>query len=453
MNKVSIKLAAYFFISVLIMETILMFYLHQNIIHTRVDEEYSRLLASGSNHRDVLEDNYSDMTLTHIALMETDGEREVVITDSKGIIASSSDENNSIVKQYASLLKDLDVDEDRILISDWQESPYIISAHPYKIDSSHSGYVVMFQSTRSIEQLVNKLNLHFGFAGGVSVIALFIIYAILSKFLTRPLIRMKEATEKLSKGEFDVSLPFVGNDELGELSGSIQKLASDLKRLKSERNEFLASIAHELSTPLTYLIGYSKVAMRQELDDKERIHYLAIIAEESDRMKDLVKNLLDIAKMDETTFTVSKESFWVRPFFEDIHRLVRPSYKLKKLSLDLLCDVDFQIYADPVRLEQIVLNLLDNAFKYSEEDTTVTLKVTKKEEETVISVTDVGIGIPPEDIEFIFEKLYRVEKSRSRSSGGSGMGLAIVKELVEAHGGSIEVESKLGEGSTFTVTI
>ncbi|KAA0965307.1 HAMP domain-containing histidine kinase [Sporosarcina sp. ANT_H38] len=453
MNKVSIKLAAYFFVSVLIMETILMFYLHQNIIHTRVEEEYARLLASGSNHRDVLEDNYSNMTLTHIALMETDGEREVVITDREGIIASSSNEKIAAIKQYNSILKDFDLVEDRILASDWKESPYIISAHPYKVDSNYAGYVVMFQSTRSIEQLVSKLNLHFGLAGGASVIVLFIIYAILSKFLTRPLIRMKEATEKLSKGEFDVSLPFVGNDELGELSGSIQKLASDLERLKSERNEFLASIAHELSTPLTYLIGYSKVAMRQELDDKERRHYLAIIAEESNRMKDLVKNLLELAKMDETTFTVSKKSFWVRPFFEDLHRLVGPSYKLKKLQLDLLCDEDFQIHADPVRLEQIVLNLLDNASKYSKEDTTVTLEVIKKEEQTVISVTDVGIGIPPEDIEFIFEKLYRVEKSRSRTSGGSGIGLAIVKELVEAHGGNIEVASSLGKGSTFTITI
>ncbi|XKI12934.1 histidine kinase [Sporosarcina sp. ANT_H38] len=449
----SIKLAAYFFVSVLIMETILMFYLHQNIIHTRVEEEYARLLASGSNHRDVLEDNYSNMTLTHIALMETDGEREVVITDREGIIASSSNEKIAAIKQYNSILKDFDLVEDRILASDWKESPYIISAHPYKVDSNYAGYVVMFQSTRSIEQLVSKLNLHFGLAGGASVIVLFIIYAILSKFLTRPLIRMKEATEKLSKGEFDVSLPFVGNDELGELSGSIQKLASDLERLKSERNEFLASIAHELSTPLTYLIGYSKVAMRQELDDKERRHYLAIIAEESNRMKDLVKNLLELAKMDETTFTVSKKSFWVRPFFEDLHRLVGPSYKLKKLQLDLLCDEDFQIHADPVRLEQIVLNLLDNASKYSKEDTTVTLEVIKKEEQTVISVTDVGIGIPPEDIEFIFEKLYRVEKSRSRTSGGSGIGLAIVKELVEAHGGNIEVASSLGKGSTFTITI
>ena len=452
MNRISIKLAAYFFIAVLIMETSLIFYLHQNIIHARIDEEYSRLLANGSNHRDVLEDNYSDMTLKHIALMEV-GEREVVITDNQGIIASSHHENSSIIKQYSSLLRNLDLTEDRILVSDWKESAYIISAHPYQVDSSNTGYVVMFQSTRSIKQLVNKQNLHFGLAGGASVVVLFIIYAILSKFLTRPLIRMKEATEKLSKGEFDVSLPLVGNDELGELSGSIQKLASDLERLKTERKEFLASISHELSTPLTYLIGYSKVAMRQGLDTDERQHYLAIIAEESNRMKDLVKNLLDLAKMDETTFIVSKKSFWIRPFIEDLHRLVGPSYKLKKLRLNLKCNEDFEIHADPLRLEQIVLNLLDNASKYSVENSTVTVEVYRKEGKSVISVTDVGIGIPPEDIQFIFEKLYRVEKSRSRNSGGSGIGLAIVKELVEAHAGSIQVESSLGIGSTFTVII
>lgn len=453
MNKVSIKLAAYFFVSVLIMETFLILYLHQNIIHTRVDEEYSRLLISGSNHRDVLEDNYSDTTIKHIALMELEGDREVVITNGDGILATSADESKSTIKQYVSTLKNPKLDEDKILVSDWKNSPYIISAHPYQVDSSHSGYVVMFQSTQSIEQLVGKLNLHFGLAGGASVIVLFIIYAILSKFLTRPLIRMKEATEKLSKGNFNVSLLPGGKDELGELSSSIQKLASDLERLKTERNEFLASIAHELSTPLTYLIGYSKVAMRDELSDDERLHYLTIIAEESDRMKDLVRDLLDLAKMDETAFTVSKEDIRLRPFFEDLHRLVTPSFKLKKLNLVLRCDEDFEIFADPLRLEQIVLNLLDNAAKYSEENTTVTLEVYKKEGKVIISVTDMGIGIPTKDLAFIFEKLYRVEKSRSRTSGGSGIGLAIVKELVEAHGGNVQVESVLGKGSTFTVII
>ncbi|MDS9470872.1 sensor histidine kinase [Sporosarcina pasteurii] len=453
MNRISTKLTSYFFIAVLIMEISLISYLHHNIVHARIDEEFSRLLATGSNHRDVLIEYYSDTTMKHIVLMEKDEEREVIITDKQGNIIQSSVENIESVEKYIPKGTANNLESDTILASDWEGLPYIISGHPYKVDSGHSGYIIMFQSTRPIEQLVGKLNMYFGLAGVTSIVALFIIYVALSKFLTRPLIRMKEATEKLSEGDFNVSLPFIGNDELGELSGSIQKLSNDLERLKTERNEFLASIAHELGTPLTYLIGYSKVAMRPGVDEKDRKHYLAIIAEESERMKELVKNLLDLAKMDENTFTVSKEYFMARPFLEEILRLVGPSFKLKKLRLELICDDEIKIYADPLRLEQIILNLLDNALKYSVEESVVTIKILNKGEKTAISVQDFGIGIPTREIEFIFEKLYRVEKSRSRTSGGSGIGLAIVKELVEAHDGSIEVESNLGNGSTFTIFI
>src|SRR5690606_8272320 len=122
----------------------------------------------------------------------------------------------------------------------------------YKVNETTSGYVVMFQSTNSINQMANNLNMHFAISGVAGLIILFIIYTILSKLLTRPLLKMKEATEKISKGDFNVSLPYMGKDELGDLSISIQKLAKDLAHLKNERNEFLASIAHELSTPLTY---------------------------------------------------------------------------------------------------------------------------------------------------------------------------------------------------------
>ncbi|WP_237658452.1 sensor histidine kinase [Ureibacillus xyleni] len=429
-----------------------MYYLHQSIIHTRAEEEFSLLLANGANHRDVLIENYSDSTIKHIILMEKNENREVMITNSTGDIISSSDKSYMLQEEYQLLISDLNNEKDKILVSDWRNSSYIVSAHPYKANDQ-SGYVLMFQSTTSINQMVNNMNKHFIISGIASFIVLFIVYALLSKILTRPLIRMKEATEKLSKGDFNVSLPYLGKDELGDLSGSIYKLANDLERLKDERNEFLASIAHELSTPLTYLIGYSKIAMRKGLSEEEREHYLEIIGEESDRMKDLVKNLLDLARMDETSFTVSKEYFWANSFLENICKLVVPSYEVKKIRLNLVCESDFQIYADSIRLEQIILNLLDNSLKYSNENSEVTLKAYKKDEKTIISVIDTGIGIPADEIEFIFEKLYRVEKSRSRAYGGSGIGLAVVKELVEAHGGTIEVKSKLGEGSTFKITI
>ncbi|MGN7387466.1 sensor histidine kinase [Sporosarcina sp. SAFN-015] len=451
MNKISKKLAAYFIISFLVLETVLMMYLHQNIVHTRVDEEYSRLLATGSNHRNVLIDYYSEETITHIVLMETEGDRGVIITDKNGEIIRSSDGKLEDLLPSRFLSPNSFVQDDRIIEQEWEDSPYIISAHPYMIDEKHAGNVLMFQSTEPLEQLVRKLNLHFGLAGGAIIVILFIIYSILSKFLTRPLIRMKEATEKLSDGKFDVSLPAGGNDELGELSIAIRRLANDLERMKKERNEFLASISHELSTPLTYLIGYLKVAMRPDLTEEERNHYLKIIAEESNRMKDLMKNLMDLAKMDELTFLISKSDFSARKFADDIYRLVQPSFALKNVHLDLKCNEDFQIHADPVRLEQVVLNLLDNALKYSNEKTTVTFRISKEQNRTVITVADEGIGIPAEQIDMIFEKLFRVEKSRSRSFGGSGLGLAIAKELVEAHGGLIEVKSELGKGSEFTI--
>ncbi len=430
-----------------------MFYLHRNIINSRVEEEYYTLLANGANHRDVLIENFSETTIKHIVLMEKSKDRAVIITDNKGNIIGSSDISESLSGQIVSLIKNVDVETDELLTSNWKESPYIMSVHPYISNTNQSGYVLMLQSTGSLNKMVHELTEHFGMAGATSFIVLFIVYAVLSKVITRPLIRMKEATEKLSKGEFNVKLAIKSKNELGELASSIQKLANDLERLKTDRNEFLASVAHELSTPLTYLIGYSKVAMRESLSKKQREQYLEIIVEESNRMKELVKNLLDLARMDENTFTVMKESFSARYFFEAICKLVAPSYDLKNIKLNFVCTEDFQIYADPLRLEQIVINLLDNALKYSKENTEVTLKACKNEGKTRIEVIDTGIGIPQEEIDFIFEKLYRVEKSRSRAYGGSGIGLAVVKELVEAHNGTIEVKSKLGEGSTFTVII
>jgi len=452
MNKISTKLAASFFVVVLIMELFLMFYLHRNIIKSKVEEELASLLANGENHRDVLLENYSEMTIKHIELMEKNKDREVIITNKNGHIIGRST-LKTIVEEYMPLVKNLSKTKDQILVADWRNSPYIVSAHPYKINKNQSGYVIMFQSTSAIKEMVHNLNKHFFISGITSIVVLLAIYALLSKVLTRPLIRMKAATEKLSHGDFNVSLADVGQDELGELASSIQKLADDLERLQKERNEFLASIAHELSTPLTYLIGYSKVAMRENLNENDRKHYLEIITEESNRMKELVKNLLELAKMDQNTFSVSKEYFTAHLFLDNICKRVAPSFDMNNIKLILVCEEDFEIYADCIRLEQIMLNLLDNAMKYSDKNTRVVVEAMKQEERTVINVIDEGVGIPSDDLELIFEKLYRVEKSRSRTFGGSGIGLAVVKELVEAHGGTIKVKSNLGEGSTFTITI
>ncbi|PID23202.1 two-component sensor histidine kinase [Sporosarcina sp. P3] len=452
MNKISTKLAASFIISFLILDTLLMVYLHQTITHARVDEELDRLLKTGSNHRNVLEDNYTETTLHHIILMESGGERDVAILDDEGTIIHHSLSNEEILVPYVSELHDKQLTEDTILPVDWETSPYLVSVHPYEV-KGNSGALVMLQSTIPIRQLVNQLNAHFLLAGGGSIVVLFVVYLLLSKWLTRPLIRMKEATEQMSEGLYDVDLPKLSNDELGELAASIRKLSNDLSRVKRERKEFLASVSHEMGTPLTYLIGYAKVAQRTELDDTERFNYLSIIEEEAERLKTLVKNLMDLAQMDEMTFTVTKSEFSAEEFIRDIVQLVQPSFDLKGIMLVIEQVRDFPLVADRMRLEQIILNLLDNALHYSETGSTVIVRAFQDKKHTVLQVEDSGCGIAEENQQQIFEKLYRVEKSRSRSFGGAGLGLATVKELTEAHGGTIEVQSELEKGSIFTVRL
>jgi len=453
LNKISIKLATYFLITVLIMDTMLMVYLHQAIVHSTINEEFSQLKSKGSNLRDILENNYSEDTIHNIVLMESDSNRRVVITDKNFNVLKSTDNFSTNIETIIDRVSSLTFSEDRVIQKDLENEKFIASLHPYKLNNELAGYVIMFQSTDTIQYIVKKVDFNFILAGIASLISLGVVYLILSRYLTRPLIRMKEATEKLSNGDYNVKLPPQGKDELGDLADSIQKLASDLEQVKKNRIEFLAAISHELRTPLTYLSGYSKVAMRSELNGEERQKYLAIIDEEAMRMTDLVKNLFDLAKMDETSFTVSKQRFEANPFFIHLYERMLPSFNLKNIRLELKCAENFDILADPLRLEQIVMNLLDNALKYSNEDTTTILEVSRIEKKTVIQVIDQGLGIHKNDHQNIFEKLYRVEKSRSREYGGSGLGLPIVKELVEAHGGSIVVESTLGKGSIFTIII
>ncbi|MDX1805531.1 MAG: ATP-binding protein [Paenisporosarcina sp.] len=452
MNRISIKLAAYFLLAVLILEGLLMVYLHRTIVTSQEEAQFAQLLERGANHRDVLEDFYSEETLMHIELMESNLERQVAILNAERQWFAGTDASISLTNQFQQQVASAP-SRDSVVVDDWEQENYIVTLHPFESNTGQQGYVVMFESTASLHTLMSKLNTHFGIAGVASLLILFVLYVLLSRIITRPLIRMKEATERLSTGDFRVKLTHKSRDELGELSTSIQKLADDLEHTQKERMEFLAAISHELRTPLTYLSGYTSVLKRDDLSEQERQRYVSILEEESARLTELVKNLFDLAQMDETTFTISKESVQATPFFSTVLQRVKHSFELEDKHLELSIREDFEMIVDPVRVEQIVVNLLDNARKYSPIHSITRLDVYVQDGHTVIRIEDEGIGIHPRDHEVIFEKLIRVEKSRSREYGGAGLGLAIVKELVDAHGGRIEVISAIGKGSIFTVIL
>ncbi|WP_155593717.1 sensor histidine kinase [Lysinibacillus cavernae] len=451
MKKLSLKLGIIFFITLFCIETFMMFFLHTSLTNSRVEEELASLQARGNSHRTILEQNFNKETLAHVVLMESEESTDVVVTDHEGTILDSSQPHPEIRDMINNIEGNIPY-EGKVLQDKWQEVQAIATISPIQNQQTTIGYVFMFQNTDSIHALMKRLNKHFLIVGVVSGLVTIAVIIILSRKLAKPLIQMKEATLKMSKGDFTVALSSNGQDELGDLSNAIQLLSNDLNHLRQERNEFLSSIAHELRTPLTFIKGYTDILYKRDLTEQNRQEYLAIIIEETNRLSRLIKDLFDLAKMDENSFIIEKQSLDLNTFFTSIEAKLSPAFQEKGIRFVVCCEKDLTLWADEARLEQILFNLLNNALIYCAPGDTASVYVKNYNDVLTIIVQDTGKGIPKKDLPYIFERFYRVEKSRSRALGGSGLGLAIVKELVQAHGGKVVVSSEENKGTTFEIS-
>lgn len=451
MRKLSLKLGIIFFITLFCIETFMMFFLHVSLTNSRVEEELASLQARGNSHRTVLEQNFNEETLAHVVLMESNESTDVVVTDYEGTILVSSQPDLEISDMIHKIEGKIPY-EGRILQGDWQEVQAIATISPIQNQQRTIGYVFMFQNTDSIHALMKRLNKHFLIVGIVSGLVTIAVIIVLSRKLAKPLIQMKEATLKMSKGDFTVALSTNGKDELGDLSNAIQLLSKDLNHLRHERKEFLSSIAHELRTPLTFIKGYTDILSKRDLTEQDRQKYLAIIIEETNRLSRLIKDLFDLAKMDENSFVIEQQNVHLNSFFTNIEKKLSPAFQEKGIHFIVRYEEGLTVWADEARLEQILINLLNNALIYCASGDTTSVTAKKHNDVLSIIVQDTGKGIPKKDLPYIFERFYRVEKSRSRALGGSGLGLAIVKELVQAHGGEVKVSSEINKGTTFELS-
>src|SRR5690625_744523 len=280
-----------------------------------------------------------------------------------------------------------------------------------------------------------------------------ITICLLARYIDHPLIKMKEATEQLRIGTHNVEVHTERKDELGELANSITKLSKDLKGLKMARNEFLASVSHELRTPLTYIKGYADIINRPDTSEEEVKEYVDIIQEETEQLTVLIKNLFQLAKIDQNNFLIKRERVELCEFIQNIVERIRPVLAERKILLHVNCSNELIVFIDPERFQQVLVNILDNAKKHSDEGSKISIEVKQIHQHITITTIDEGEGIHEQDLPYIFDRLYRVEKSRSRQSGGAGLGLSITKEIIESHDGSIEVQSKPGKGTSVIIKL
>ena len=228
---------------------------------------------------------------------------------------------------------------------------------------------------------------------------------------------------------------------------------TDLRRADRIRRDFVANVSHELRTPLTAIRGYIEALLDDERHGADTVRFLEIIARQSSRMERLVSDLLRLARLDARQETLDRTRCDLAQIFRGVASDLAPAIEAKRqrFSTDVPADAA-TLDADPAKLHDIVRNLVENAVNYSPENSDVRLVTRRRGQELVIVVSDSGPGIPDDDLERVFERFYRVDKSRSRP-GGTGLGLAIVKHLVELHGGRVTATNRPEGGAQFTITV
>jgi signal transduction histidine kinase len=289
--------------------------------------------------------------------------------------------------------------------------------------------------------------------GGLVAVAIAVaITFFLSRRILAPVKALTIASERLGRGDFSQRVKIKDKSELGELAQAFNSMAGDLERAEKLRQNMVADVAHELRTPLSNVRGYLE-ALRDGMikPDKETIRSLY---EEASLLSRLVDDLQELSLAEAGELKLVRQS-------EDIGELIRQAVaaveaqeRAKGLSLAVeLSEKLPPVNIDSRRIGEVLRNLLENAVVHTGKGDTITVIAEQRENWVEVSVTDTGEGIPAEDLSNIFERFYRVDKSRARATGGSGLGLTIAKRLVEAHGGKIEVQSEPGKGSRFSFTI
>ncbi len=260
-----------------------------------------------------------------------------------------------------------------------------------------------------------------------------------------------EALEKIARGNFDVFIEQDRHGRLNELTDSINNMAKELGSMEQLRQDFISNISHEFQSPLTSISGYAAL-LRKEGATLRQLEYATIIEEESKRLSKLSENLLQLSALEAEGSSIAKAPYRLDRQLENVVLLLEPQWKAKNIIPETSLP-KITVHGSEDLLKQVWINLLVNAIKFTPENGEISVSLLPEGETVVCVISDNGIGIAPSDQMHIFERFYKVDKSRDRSLGGNGLGLALVKKIVNMHEGDVTVESALGKGTAFKVTL
>lgn len=282
--------------------------------------------------------------------------------------------------------------------------------------------------------------------------SVFIVIA--ARYLVRPLKLMTQATKRMARGDFDFELEWgkPRKDELGDLAVSFTHMATELKQIEQMRQDFVSNVSHEIQSPLTSIAGFSNVLRKKDVSEEEKRHYLDIIQTETERLSRLSSNLLRLASLDSEHHPFHARTYALDEQLRRVILSLEPQWSAKDLELELELPA-VKLSADEDLLNQVWMNLISNSIKYTPDGGKISVRLQAFTDRVSVAVADTGIGIAADDLGHIFERFFKADRSRERAHGGNGLGLAIVRRIVDLHRGDITVRSEPGRGAEFVVRL
>ncbi len=316
------------------------------------------------------------------------------------------------------------------------------------------GYVVIHTPMNEITARRDEL-LNIIYITGAMIYALSLIIILVFTFVVYlPIRKIKTATNEYAAGNLDYKLDLNSSDEIGRLADSLNYMASRLSRTEEDQKKFIANVSHDFRSPLTSIRGYLEAMVDGTIPVEMHEKYINIVLNETERLTKLTNSLLSLNNLSDKGMFLEKTDFDINNVIKKTAETFEGTCKQKRLRIKLLLTGDsLFVNADMGKIEQVIYNLLDNAIKFSRPDSAVKIETTEKNETVFVSVKDDGIGIPKENIKYIFDRFYKSDLSRGKDKKGTGLGLSIVKEIINAHNENINVISTVDVGTEFIFTL